>query len=233
MAWESQAGPVVPEVPEAAGVFSRWTHPPPWGTWGPSVRQAQMSARLARLAAALGLAAPPREQQPRVQRHLAIPWAPHARPQRGRAPGPCAEREAGGLTRGCPTRVSHPGARPPPRPAASDAEELLPRAGLGSSCTYITPSCRSGGKGGAGTAAKAPVPGPHGEQRTHPAGKEQERGFPSALGGCSELAPWVKGEAGHCPQLGLPGSEPSTWAAGWTLSDRACGPEVTDAGTAG
>lgn len=49
------------------------------------------------------------------------PWA-CSRAVRGAA--------AGGLTRGCPTRVSHPGALPPPRPAASDAERLLPRAGL-------------------------------------------------------------------------------------------------------
>lgn len=96
----------------------------PEGTCGPSVRQVQMSAWLAWQAAALGLAAPPwegkaqGEQHPRVQRHLAIPFPPYTHMHRGRAPGLCA----GGLTRGCPTRVSHPGV-----PAPSPSQRLTPR----------------------------------------------------------------------------------------------------------
>ena len=170
--------------------------------WGSFLRRGWGSMQVGRAAAPTSLQTP-RHPLPSLHAHAPVgvllgcaracepPFAPFAR--RG---------EAGGLTRGCPTRASHPGgARTPPRPSQRlTLSRLLllsrPRRRR-SSCTYITPSCRSGGKGGAGTPAKAPGtrPGlPAARRAANPPSQEgngSER-FPFAPGGCSQLASWVE-----------------------------------------
>lgn len=128
-------------------------------------------------------------------------------------------------------------ARPPPRPAASDAERLLPPAALGSSCAYITPSCRSGGEGGAGTPAKARtwyLARPGSSERTQLTRNGSER-FPSSLGGSASWHRGGRGKRDTVPSMGSRGwsqSQAPGLLAG-AVRDSACGPEVTDMGTAG
>lgn len=153
--------------------------------------------------------------------------------------------EASGLTRGCPTRASHPGgARTPPRPSQhlTLCRLLLlsrPRRRR-SSCTYITPSCRSGGKGGAGTPAKAPGtrPGlPAARRAANPPSREGNRSkrFPFAPGGCSQLASRVeRGSETPSPARAV-GAGCQSQASGllsWRGSDSARGQEVGDVGIA-
>lgn len=108
-----------------------------------------------------------------------------------------ARSRAGGLTRGRPTRVQ-PHARPllarqRLTPGGCCLQPAL--AGTSSSCTYITPGCRSGGEGGAGTPARAPVPAPSGERWIYPVRGNWSERFPSSPGGCSELVPVGEGES--------------------------------------
>lgn len=152
-------------------------------------------------------------------------------------------REAGGLTRGCPTRASHPGSvHTPPRPSQRlTLSRLLPlsrpRQGR-SSCTYITPSCRSGGKGGAGTPAKAPSTRsglPAAWRAVNPPSWEENRSkrFPFTTGGCSQLASWVERRSKTPAQAAGAGCQrQASGLLSWGGGDSAGGREAGSAGTA-
>lgn len=114
---------------------------------------------------------------------------------------PCTQRrDVGGLTHGCPMHASHHACMPPCPSQRLTLSGLLLRSRpqqRHSSCAYIMLSCRSGGKGGAGTPAKAPStrPGlPDAQWAVNPPiqeGNGSER-FPFTPGGYSHLAPWAE-----------------------------------------